>query len=166
MAHEIRLFIKYFTCQGKIVGISLKSVFVYVVGAITLQKHRTEDTFGTRNMTNAVSNISTPQNAPQQVQTNAAASTSSNNAFNSVDTKPLTGSSNTPISPRLVVDPMAGVITQFLSATGTVESQIPSAAVVAYLRAGLTADGQTKPTPETQKQANSQNPQTGNSVLA
>jgi hypothetical protein len=117
-------------------------------------------------MTNAVGNISTPQNAPQQVQTNSAASTSSNGTFTSVDTKPLTGGSNTPISPRIVVDPLAGVITQFLSATGTVESQIPSAAVVAYLRAGLTASGETKSTPETQQQQQKENQQSGNSVLA
>jgi hypothetical protein len=59
--------------------------------------------------------------------------------------KPLTADSNTSISPRIVVDPLAGVITQFLSSTGQVESQIPSSAVVAYLRAGLQADGLAKP---------------------
>jgi hypothetical protein len=121
-------------------------------------------------MTNAVSNISSQQNTPQQVQTNSVASTSSSSTFsnNSIDSKPLVGSSNTPISPRIVVDPLAGVITQFLSATGTVQSQIPSAAVVAYLRAGLTSSGQTKPTPESEHQQQQQeNVLNGNSsVLA
>lgn len=57
--------------------------------------------------------------------------------------------SDTPISPRIVVDPLAGPITEFLTTSGQVQAQIPSAAVVAYLRAGLTAEGFAKPTPET-----------------
>ena len=114
-------------------------------------------------MTNAVNTISLPGNAPPQAQSNTAASTLVNsNQSNNADTKPLVGNSNTPISPRIVVDPLAGVITQFLSTDGQVQSQIPSAAVVAYLRAGLTSNGQTKPSPETQQE----NDQANNSVVA
>jgi hypothetical protein len=51
-----------------------------------------------------------------------------------------------PISPRIVVDPLAGPITEFLTTSGTIAAQIPSAAVVAYLRAGLTSAGFAKPT--------------------
>lgn len=49
------------------------------------------------------------------------------------------------ISPRIVIDPFAGPITQFLDGAGHVQSQIPSTVVVAYLRAGLEANGQAKP---------------------
>jgi len=49
------------------------------------------------------------------------------------------------ISPRIVVDPSAGAIIQYLSNNGQVQLQIPSTTVVAYLRAGLTPDGLSKP---------------------
>lgn len=49
-----------------------------------------------------------------------------------------------PTSPRITVDPRAGVILQFLDSKGQVESQSPTFAAVAYLRAGLTRDGYTK----------------------
>ena len=55
---------------------------------------------------------------------------------------------DSPISPRIVVDPLAGPIIEVLTAGGTVQSQIPSATVVAYLRAGLTSSGLPKPTEE------------------
>jgi hypothetical protein len=43
---------------------------------------------------------------------------------------------------RIIQDPAAGFITQYLSANGSeVISQTPSAITVAYLRNGLTADG-------------------------
>lgn len=48
------------------------------------------------------------------------------------------------ISPRLTTDPVAGVIIQFLDGGGDVSSQYPSKAAVAYLKAGLSADGTTK----------------------
>ncbi len=57
---------------------------------------------------------------------------------------PTTGSSQQPeyqASPRLELDPVVGVIVQFLGTSGTVESQTPSFAAAAYLRAGLAADG-------------------------
>jgi len=48
-----------------------------------------------------------------------------------------------PLSPSLKFDPVAGVmITEYLDSSGKIESQIPSAASVAYLRVGLTANGQ------------------------
>ncbi|MBP7251852.1 MAG: hypothetical protein KBA75_00040 [Alphaproteobacteria bacterium] len=49
-----------------------------------------------------------------------------------------------PTSPLITVDPRAGVILQFLDSKGQVESQSPTFAAVAYLRAGLTRDGYTK----------------------
>jgi hypothetical protein len=60
-------------------------------------------------------------------------------------TKPLAQPSNHTISPRIVVDPSAGVIIQFLSSNGQIQNQIPSSTVVAYLRAGLTPEGLQKP---------------------
>ncbi len=47
-------------------------------------------------------------------------------------------------SPRITVDPSAGVILQFLDSKGQIEAQSPSFAAVAYLRAGLTRDGESK----------------------
>jgi archaellum component FlaG (FlaF/FlaG flagellin family) len=49
-------------------------------------------------------------------------------------------------NPRIVQDPSAGLITEYLSANGSqIVSQTPNAVTVAYLRQGLTADGLTKP---------------------
>lgn len=45
------------------------------------------------------------------------------------------------ISPRIIDDPTAGIITQYLDSSGKVASQYPSSRVVAYLRAGLTEQG-------------------------
>jgi hypothetical protein len=48
----------------------------------------------------------------------------------------------TPLSPRLRYDSVSGiVITEFLDQAGGVQTQAPSNAVLAYLRAGLSADG-------------------------
>lgn len=48
----------------------------------------------------------------------------------------------TPLSPRLKYDSVSGVvITEFLDGRGSVTSQIPSSAVMAYLRVGLNSDG-------------------------
>lgn len=52
------------------------------------------------------------------------------------------------MSPRLVTDATTGVvITQFLGTNGAVQTQLPSAAAVAYLRVGLTATGEAHPDP-------------------
>jgi len=116
-------------------------------------------------MTSSVGIVgSSAQSAPPQAAASVAAP-ASNTSDSSLTSKPLVGSSNTPISPRIVVDPLAGVITQFLSATGQLESQIPSAAVVAYLRAGLTTQGYAKPTPETQAQQSKSNDNTNSSGI-
>lgn len=46
------------------------------------------------------------------------------------------------ISPSLRVDPIAGVvITEYFNSDGEVQTQIPSAASLAYLRVGMTASG-------------------------
>ncbi len=59
--------------------------------------------------------------------------------------KPLSAPESLGISPRILVDPSAGAIIQYLSSNGQVQLQIPSSTVVAYLRAGLTPDGLSKP---------------------
>lgn len=47
-----------------------------------------------------------------------------------------------PLSPRMKADPTAGVvIMEYLTDSGEKTAQIPSEAVVAYLRSGLSADG-------------------------
>jgi hypothetical protein len=56
------------------------------------------------------------------------------------------------ISPSIKSDPLAGTVVQFLNSQGEVAAQIPSEAALAYLRAGLTADGR-KPTEENGKLA-------------
>lgn len=53
-------------------------------------------------------------------------------------------------SQRFVVDPQAGMITEYLTSKGDVRAQIPSSIVVAYLRAGLTADGLSREQAEAQ----------------
>jgi hypothetical protein len=51
----------------------------------------------------------------------------------------------TPINPRLRFDAPSGVVvTEFLKNGKDVQSQVPSAAALAYLRAGLQADGLSK----------------------
>jgi len=50
--------------------------------------------------------------------------------------------SQQPISPRISEDSLSGtIVTQFTSSNGEVSQQVPSAAALAYLRAGLTAQG-------------------------
>jgi hypothetical protein len=107
-------------------------------------------------MTNTVGSVSLPQNVPPQVPTGNAASPAASATASTVDTKPLVGSSNIPISPRIIWDPQAGPIIEDLSSTGQIESQTPSAVAVAYVRAGLTSSGLAKPTPETQNQKHTQ----------
>lgn len=113
-------------------------------------------------MTSTVGSVSLPQNAPQQAPVGNAASPAASTTTSTIDTKPLVGNSNIPISPRIVWDPQAGPIIENLSSTGQIESQTPSAVAVAYVRAGLTSSGLAKPTPETQDQ----NAKNDNTVLA
>ena len=91
-------------------------------------------------MTNSVGIVGSTQSAPQPAPAGTAISTTTNAPAGSTVFKPQTDST-APISPRIVVDPLAGAITEYLNTSGQVQSQIPSAAVVAYLRAGLTSDG-------------------------
>jgi hypothetical protein len=75
----------------------------------------------------------------------AQATTGNSNSSAAANTKSLVPTADPGVSPRLVSDPVAGLIIQYLNSSGGIESQIPSSAVVAYLRAGLTADGFGKP---------------------
>jgi hypothetical protein len=84
------------------------------------------------------------QSAPQSQQPTAAQQQAAVTA-DAADIKPLVKPTSSTISPRIVVDPSAGVIIQFLSSTGQLQNQIPSSTVVAYLRAGLTPEGLSKP---------------------
>jgi hypothetical protein len=53
-----------------------------------------------------------------------------------------------PISPRIREDAAAGtIVTEFVGSNGQVSQQVPSAAALAYLRAGLTAQGVPVETP-------------------
>jgi hypothetical protein len=114
-------------------------------------------------MSDSVGIVTSTQNPAPQISgsANTSASSSSTESFqvqttqnqqnqNTTTAQPAVGvnDSNTPISPRIVVDPLAGPITEVLSANGQIQAQFPSAAVVAYLRAGLTSSGLPKPTVE------------------
>lgn len=67
----------------------------------------------------------------------AAATTTSTTAS-------TTSSATSAITSKTYVDPLAGVITEYLNGNGSIQSEIPSATVVAYLKAGLTAQGYPK----------------------
>lgn len=89
-------------------------------------------------MVDAVHNIAAPYPASSRVDT--AASTTlkrAPDAVVAVDQVPVA-------SPRLSIDPVVGVIVQFLNSNGSVESQSPTFAAEAYIRAGLTPDGFSK----------------------
>jgi len=93
-------------------------------------------------MTNGVGTISSVAGVSQApVIASAAVSqqASSNYATAAISASPLVH------NPRVIQDPAAGFITEYLSANGSqVVSQTPSAITVAYLRLGLTADGLSK----------------------
>ncbi len=113
-------------------------------------------------MTGIINTVGSTQSPAQTVSTASASSANTTSAAAaSADLKPFKGSSSTPISPRIVVDPRAGVITEFLSSNGEIQAQIPSTTVVAYLRAGLNADGLSKPDP-----GQSPKEKQGDSILA
>lgn len=86
-------------------------------------------------MLEAVSNVGAGGNGA--IRAIAASSTSS---------APQSGAENgvqvAPLSPRMRVDPTAGVlIMEYLTDAGDKTAQLPSETVVAYLRSGLSADG-------------------------
>jgi hypothetical protein len=121
-------------------------------------------------MSNLVGVVGSPQNTPTQTATTTGAGVpapanglpaagdfksqtaqslaSQNAALQTAATQTPTPAADPdpPISPRIVVDPLAGPITEFLTTSGQIQAQTPSAAVVAYLRAGLTSSGTPKPT--------------------
>lgn len=76
--------------------------------------------------------------AAQPVANVTATATSSTQA--SSTSSATTGS----FSSKLIVDPLAGVITEFLDGQGNIRNEIPSTTVIAYLKAGLTAQGYSK----------------------
>ncbi|MGE3622564.1 MAG: hypothetical protein AB7H77_01640 [Bdellovibrionales bacterium] len=88
-------------------------------------------------MTNAVS----PFGSAQPVQATAVLSAASNAVRQREENAKPSDAVSVPISPRITIDPLAGVITEFLGENGQVKAQIPSATVVAYLRAGLNPQG-------------------------
>lgn len=61
------------------------------------------------------------------------------------DTSTQSSGTQSLFSARIIIDPVAGVITEYLDQKGDVQDQSPSSSVVAYLRAGLTAQGFSKP---------------------
>lgn len=86
-------------------------------------------------MLEAVGNVGTGVSGA----TRAVASSSTTSAAPSAVTG---GVQTAPLSPRMKADPTAGVIImEYLTDAGEKSAQIPSEAVVAYLRSGLSADG-------------------------
>ena len=104
-------------------------------------------------MTNVTAFTSTTPSATPAPAVVAQAATPS--SVTTAAAAPIPQSSLSSISPRITVDPVAGVITQYLDSTGKVTSQYPSTVVIAYLKAGLTAQGYSKH-PIAQLGANSQ----------
>lgn len=86
-------------------------------------------------MLEAVGNVGTGvSGATRAIATSSSASAAPNAGSSGVQMPPL--------SPRMKADPTAGVIImEYLSDGGDKTAQIPSEAVVAYLRSGLSADG-------------------------
>ncbi len=71
-------------------------------------------------------------------------------AATTATTTDATKTAQAPISPRLQTDYLTGtLVTQYVGSNGQVTLQLPSAAALAYLRAGLSADG--APLPKTQQ---------------
>jgi hypothetical protein len=93
-------------------------------------------------MTN-VSNIAgVTQSAQQVAPPPAGAAVSTAATSTSAPATTAATDSNAGISPRIVIEPYAGVVIQILNSTGQVQSQIPSTAAVAYLNEGLGPNGQ------------------------
>lgn len=85
-------------------------------------------------MLEAVGNGGTGMSGTARASASSSASSASYGATMGVQAAPL--------SPRMTVDPSAGVvIMEYLTDAGDKTAQLPSEAVVAYLRSGLSADG-------------------------
>jgi hypothetical protein len=108
-----------------------------------------------------------PATTPPATESFQAQTAQNQNSNASASTSAIgTSDSNTPISPRIVFDPFAGPITEVLSANGQIQAQFPSAAVVAYLRAGLTSSGLPKPTTDPAPETETSNSPDKSSVVA
>jgi hypothetical protein len=96
--------------------------------------------------TTTITNVAAPRVSPVVV-ASAQSATETAPATTTVSVEAKTG-----FSQRIINDPSAGVILQYLDGKGSVESQLPSTTAVAYRRAGLAADGTVPKTipPETQ----------------
>jgi len=90
-------------------------------------------------MTSSVGTISTVTGVAP-VQQPAATPAVPTAIASTVTAPPLTSPTPQP-NQRIIFDPQAGLINEYLNSKGSIESQVPSAVVVAYLRAGLTAAG-------------------------
>lgn len=99
-------------------------------------------------MTDAISS-SSPSSSPTVTLASVAsasnAETQATVLSTATETQPKTVSSTVPVSPHMVLDPSAGVmISEYYNASGNLQSQIPSAAAVSYLRMGLSSSGAPK----------------------
>ena len=91
-------------------------------------------------MSDGVSTLSSSVGVTPLVATGAPSATASSTTHTSTDVTPVSFQ-----NPRVIQDPVAGYITEYLSANGgQILSQTPNAITVAYLRNGLTADGEPK----------------------
>jgi hypothetical protein len=92
-------------------------------------------------MTSTVGSVGTTQGAPLAPVVSTPVASLKATASLAPKTPAVTSLQN----PRIVFDPSAGLITEYLSANGSqIISQTPGAITVAYLRLGLTAEGQSK----------------------
>lgn len=93
-------------------------------------------------MTDAVQTLGTTGPVPPQRVVGAVESARASRFVPQEGGNASPSASLNPISPSIKTDPVAGVlITEFRDQKGQVQTQIPSAAAVAYLRVGLTAAG-------------------------
>lgn len=104
-------------------------------------------------MVGSIDTVSTSSGVSPQAYV-AHTSTSGSTSFSSTLAAASGSSSTTTLlsHQKIIQDPAAGFITQYLSANGSqVVSQSPSVITVAYLRLGLTAEGTRKPSPDQQQ---------------
>lgn len=91
-------------------------------------------------MIESVAHVSATRPPPHEKAAGAAEFSAQNQAQHSATKSDKSDA----ISPQIKADPVAGVIVQFLDKNGDIQSQIPSHAALAYLKAGLSADGTRK----------------------
>lgn len=98
---------------------------------------------------NSVRNVSGVDAAASRAPVQAAAPVNADvadvttDATNENETQKSSNVEDLPISPRLRTDYATGtVVTEYVGSNGDISQQFPSAAALAYLRAGLSAQGQ------------------------